>query len=398
MSRKMILRVAFAFLPALPTISPAEGTLENRIEELERAVESQQTSLAGMLGVEVHALASTQYLYSFNRPDQGIVEYRVFDPKHNNVDLHHLNLYLARQRDDEPVALVANLDFGRTAEVVGAVTCWDYRCDGSENDNSFELREAYLTYKAPLAGVTIKAGKFVTLLGYEVIRNYDSFNPNISNSISFGYAIPFTHTGLLVNVPLGSKAAIDLAVVNGWDTVADNNHSKSLLWGFRITPTETFTAYLAGTYGAEQPDNGHSKRAMFTANAVYAATPRLSLVVDGNYGWETDLSGFTEGQRHVDWYGVAGYALLEVTGRTSFHVRAEIFDDPDGVRSGFRAPGLGPGLTAWEITPTIAYQVTKNLLARVEYRHDEADKPRFSKQSRLQDGSDTVAAELLFAF
>ena len=278
------------------------------------------------------------------------------------------------------------------------MTCWDSDCDGSESDNSFELREAYLTYKAPIGDVTFKAGKFVTLLGYEVIKSYNSFNHNVSNSIMFGYAIPFTHTGLLANIPVGEYVAFDLGVVNGWDTVADNNDGKSLLWGLKIAPTEKFSTYFAGTFGAEQPDNGHSKRTMFTANATYAPVDRLTLVLDGNYGLENDLPGFPEGERDVDWYGVAAYALVRLTDRTSFNLRAEVFDDPDGVRSGFQAPGFGPGATVWEITPTLTCQVTENLLARAEYRHDEADKPFFGKKDRMQSGSDSVAAELIYAF
>jgi hypothetical protein len=42
--------------------------------------------------------------------------------------------------------------------------------------------------------------------------------------------------------------------------------------------------------------------------------------------------------------------------------------------------------------------VTKGLLARAEYRHDEADAPFYSKGARFQSGSDTVQAELNYAF
>src|SRR6266511_375041 len=42
-----------------------------------------------------------------------------------------------------------------------------------------------------------KAGKFVTLLGYEVIEG--PLNPNFSRSFMFGFAIPFIHVGGLLS-------------------------------------------------------------------------------------------------------------------------------------------------------------------------------------------------------
>jgi Putative beta-barrel porin-2, OmpL-like. bbp2 len=400
MGVRRVLAVNLVCALALAGVARAQ-TVQERLDTLEKKVEDQSKGLASALGIDIHTLVAVDYLYSFNKPDSNTVQYRVFDPDHNNINLNQFNLMFSRQREDEPLGFVANLDFGRTAEVVGSVTCWNHSCSSAENDNSFELREAYLTYKLPWDDIVLKAGKFVTLLGYEVIKSYNAFNPNISNSIMFGYAIPFTHTGLLAHVPMGNYVAADVGVINGWDDVADNNDSKSFLGGIGITPSDAWTMYFAATYGAEQPDNGHSKRAVVTANSTVKVTDQLSLAVDMTYGNESDLlphRSNSSGLRGADWYGIAGYSMYQITDDLSFNFRAEVFDDPDGVRSGFTAPGFAPGVTVWELTPTISYQVTKGLLARAEYRHDEADKPFFDKGGRKQNGSDTVAAELIYAF
>src|SRR5262245_43249397 len=45
------------------------------------------------------------------------------------------------------------------------------------NTSLFDLQEAYLSYKIPLgSGLTVKAGKFVTLLGYETIEAPNNLN------------------------------------------------------------------------------------------------------------------------------------------------------------------------------------------------------------------------------
>ena len=46
-------------------------------------------------------------------------------------------------------------------------------------------------------GVTLKAGKFATLLGYEVIESPS--NLNVSRGYLFTLAIPLTHTGGLAS-------------------------------------------------------------------------------------------------------------------------------------------------------------------------------------------------------
>ncbi len=404
-SRRFVYLGLAAAALALPRPALAQ-TIGERVEAIEKKLEG---GLAGALGIDIHAMAAVDYMYSLNNPDSDKVQYRVFDSDHNSFVLNDVFLQFSRQKEDEDLGFVVNMDFGKAAEGEGGVTFWkndsnknNLADDSSENDNSIELREAYLTYKLPVGdGITVKAGKFVTLLGYEVLKTHTAFNPNISHSIMFGYAIPFTHTGLLFSLPLGEYVALDLGVVNGWDNVTDNNDGKSFLGGIKVTPADIISMYFSGTYGPEMTDNGKSKRGVMSANATLTPIDMLSFAIDMTYGHENSAlphRSSAGGLRGSDWWGVAGYTMVSITDDLAFNLRAEYFNDPDGVRSGFTAPGRAPGVGVWEITPTLAYQVTKGLLARIEYRHDEADQPFFDKGARTQSGSDTLAGELLYAF
>jgi len=354
--------------------------------------------------VDIHALVSGVYLYSFNKPASGDLPFRVIDKVNDSVTLHQASLFLRRLRDDEDFGFAFALDFGHIAEFASAD--WDGSGtigDSSEENNSFELREAYLRYRLPIefpAGrMQVKAGKFVTLLGYEVLKTYGNFNQNISHSIAFGFGIPFTHTGLLFSVPVSERVTVDAGVVNGWDNVRDNNNSKTLLAGLGATLTEGVSVYVAGTYGAERngirdggPGSG-AKRGVLTANVSAMPVEGLTLALDGVYGSESDVVPVGSGFETANWYALAGYVMGHVAQRVSLVLRAEVFDDPDGTRnfSGLRA-------TLWEVTPTVAVRLTDRVLTRLEYRHDEANKQIFEKGSRSQRGSDTVAAEVLLGF
>jgi Putative beta-barrel porin-2, OmpL-like. bbp2 len=70
--------------------------------------------------------------------------------------------------------------------------------DTPADTEKFDLQEAYLSYKVPVgSGLTLKGGKFVTLIGYEVIESPN--NLNFSRSFLFTFATPLTHVGLLAS-------------------------------------------------------------------------------------------------------------------------------------------------------------------------------------------------------
>jgi len=406
--RTRLLQLAAAAMALATATSAGAQTVQERLDTLEKKVEEQRQGLANALGIDIHGLVAVDYLYDFNKPDSRKDQLILFNEDANSFTLNQANLNLQRNKEDESFGFLMDLDFGKTAEIVGRSTRWDNSfddcptppCDSSESKNSFELRQAYLTYKVPFGdGITLKAGKFVTLAGAEVIKSYNSFNYTVSNSILFGFAIPFTHTGIMASFPMGEYFAADLGLVNGWDDVVDNNDGKSLHAGLSIKPADKFTVYLTGTYGPEQKDNGKSKRALVTALVTAKPLDNLTLILDANWASESDVVPQPDGGLDSAlWYGFAGYVIYAPTERLSLTFRTEVFDDSDGVRTGFQQAPFGPGATIWEITPSVTYEITKGLLWRTEYRHDEADKQVFEKQNRVQRGQDTVATELLYAF
>ena len=62
-------------------------------------------------------------------------------------------------------------------------------------------------------------------MGYDLIEGYDGYNDNKPLD-PFGYAIPFTHTGVKASYAFLSKIAAMVEVVNGWDLLRYNNRSK----------------------------------------------------------------------------------------------------------------------------------------------------------------------------
>jgi opacity protein-like surface antigen len=388
--RKMVWLGAVTAGLVWPRLCPAQ-TIQERITILEEKVKERIEALP----VDIHALVATDYQYSFNRPGSHDVQLHVMDLNAPSFMVNDAALFVSRQKDDEDFGFMIDFDFGETSQVV----------NGVDNQSIPSLREAYLTYKLPWKitttdkPITLKGGKFVTLLGYEVIKTWSTFNPNIANTIQFGFGIPFTHTGLLANLPVLDMVSFDLGVVNGWDDITDNNNGATFLGGMAFTPADIFSMYIAGTYGPEQPNHsGSSQRGVLTANATLKLTDALTFVTDLTWGNETNI--FLPAKNDIGtgyWFGFAGYLIWQATEKLQLVLRPEVFDDPEGVRTGgftSNAGGGNPSLraqagagTVWAITPTVAYQLTDHILARAEYRYDSASRRYFDFGTPGADGS-----------
>lgn len=346
--------------------------------------------------VDVGALISARYTYSFQRPKDDRIADRVLDKKDNTFAIDTAALFISRDREGEGFGFHLAFDFFDGAKYTASRQGYQTKGDNYDGTDEFEVREAYLTYDVPFHDITVKAGKFTTLLGYEVLKTPTNINHNVSHSLLFGFAIPFTHTGILANIPLTDIVSVDVGVVNGWDNVADNNAGKTLLAGLGIYPVDEFSLYASGTFGPEQDDNHDSNRGVLSMNAVYRPAPGLSLVWDGVYGNESSLPDASGSRSAADWYGMALYAIGDV-GDFSITLRGEVLYDQiaPGVRDNFGPGASGDRVTVWEISPAVAYQFNSHLTARIEYRHDEASDRIFLQRRGNDGGWNTIAAELV---
>ena len=336
--------------------------------------------------IAVNAFVSTSYQYNTNRPDAGTNSYRVFDFSHNtfNVDVAELVVQMAPSKPNDAGF---RLDFVLGSSIPKVAKSQD------ENVTQFDLQQAFVSYIVPLGtGLRFDAGKYVTHLGYEVIDGYDGYDDNYSRSVLFGYAIPFTHTGLKASYAFSSKVAAMVGVVNGWDLVHDNNRSKSLAAQVTLTPVSALSVLLNWIGGPEIADDNHTKRNVFDVVAILKPTNTLTLGLNGDYGVENGTSLVNSGSDAV-WKGIAGYATLALSEKLSVALRGETFHDDDGVRLGTGTKG-----TLSEGTLTTAYKFTPRVVLRGEVRFDKANQAILARRGTFDDKQTTVGANFIFVY
>jgi hypothetical protein len=288
------------------------------------------------------------------------------------------------------------------------------------NTEKFDLQEAYVSGLVPLgSGLTLKAGKFVTLLGYEVIESPN--NLNFSRGYLFGLAIPLTHTGGLASYTFTDWFNMTAGVVLGWDDSKNVNDGLSYTGQFAFAPVKDLTANLNWIVGPEQIDprriddsvdrgsrgyvNSHLRYVLdFVFN--YTGIKNLTLGLNVDYGHEESdpVARVSRREGGVTWWGWAGYAAYDWTEKLRTSVRQEFFRDAHGARI-----GSADATDLWSTTATVQYKIWKGLVGRIEYRHDQADekvfrvrysRPDITSQGLIARGKsmDTISVSLYYSF
>jgi hypothetical protein len=275
------------------------------------------------------------------------------------------------------------------------------------NTAKYDLVEAYGSVLMPLGeGLTVKAGKWATLVGYEVIENPK--NLNFSRSFLYTLGTPYTHTGLLVTYPFTKWLAASLGFTNGWDNADNPNGYLKAIGSLAFTPSDKVSITTSFHVGPEQLRSQMigqaNQRWIVDTTVLFTGIDKLTLAVNFDFaGEQNDPVLVALGTRKHDassWSGVAGYAAYDWTKALCTVLRVGYFADPQGVRNGITAPGHN--VDYYEITPTVEYKIWRGLIGRLEYRHDQASTKSFSltnfsttPTSRAQD---TFSVALSYVF
>jgi hypothetical protein len=448
--------------------APAPATVGEHVGAIEKDVADIKTNLSTNLGVHIHGLVDVPYEYNINHPNTSgaskgglnsiasggsVNQLRVFDTEGSGFNLQQFNLHLDRTSDGG-VGFVSELNFGEVANVLRASTRNSNLNPGPTSNDVVDLTQAYMTYTVPVGtGLNLQLGRFVTLLGAEVIPTYSTYGSadyNVSRDFIFGFAIPFTHTGLRGTYAFNDKVSMTLGVNNGWDDVTDSNDGKtvegelSLSSGDLMGPNQSLALLLNGIFGPEQVNRGNTQRWAIDPVLTYK-TPIKGLQLIGEYVYGSEgqpvavvpgyssqgnrfcaaptattpgfcgvpAPGFAGGPtgtvnipNSVSWSAAAGYIVYDLNENIELATRGEWFRDSDGARTGLRQ-------TLGEITETLNYKVpnVSGLLTRLEYRHDESSaKPFFNSDTfgptsllaglpnHTRPGQDTFIADVIYSF
>lgn len=320
---------------------------------------------------------------------------RVFDFDSSGA-FHSLDLTLAKLPQTGFGGML-DLTIGKDADTIAAFGTIDKtRGPAAGVKKRFDVTQAFFQYAT--GPLTIIGGKYVTLAGAEVIKSPS--DTNYSRSILFGYAIPFTHTGIRATYKMSDAISIIAGINRGWDAFQSPSGDSTIEWGISYTPSPAFSFATQGYSGKEKTFNypflstTSGTRNLIDAVATYNASDKLTFILNYDYGSQANaLPLGVGGAGDVTWHGVAGYANYQISEQWKLSLRGEYFDDRDGFRTGVTQK--------WkEATLTVAYLPAKNLELRAEARADRSSQASFVDTNGLtpRNKQQSFGIELLYKF
>jgi len=269
-----------------------------------------------------------------------------------------------------------------------------------------------------------KAGKFVSILGYEVIER--PANMNITYGLLFQNAYTFNYTGVLTSYRFDDYLDAKLGVANGANS--DNNTAVGGQ-GDGVTVLASLNVTAPGgnanwsnnfTWDTSNPSDtvldttsswpvagGGPSNGIFVYNswgnwAPKFADDKLLFAFDSVLGTQA-ASG--NGYGGTTWYGAEAYTKYQFNDWFYLAGRGSYYGTDNANK--FAAPGaLNPALNWWAFTLTAGFNVIDNLLIRGEYRLDWGDyisgtgnAPGTATQSGAGSGPAHYAgAEVVYSF
>ncbi len=352
------------------------------------------------LRINLYGWLEGGYTYSGSAPPGNLITGNVFNTKHERIVLDQAVFNVERTVDKAASAKAGTFDIGFRGEflygwdagaihsnglfdnpaTLGVAPGNGYYRSRTSPENQFDVEQAYVDIAIPIGtGLQLRIGKFVTLLGQEVIDASTSTgapaNALYSHSYLFGYAIPFTHTGILGSYQLTEKLGITGGVTRGWNqSINDNNGAVDFLGQVNYTISDKTTLIVNASVGPQATKDNSDYWTVIDVIVTHKLSTELTVAVNGDYGDAPHAPGTGTAQ----WYGVAAYASLVLDPHFTLNARGEWYRDDHGFTL-----GTGVGMNVYEatvgvaITPFPENAIAKNFIIRPEVRFDYSDKKYF---------------------
>lgn len=378
---------------------PSRQDLLERIKALEKRLDDKEGvaaaataapapgAIAWLGASKFSGFASASFLYNLNRPMNDQTTGRSFDVNHNEFSLNKLKLTLERpvdfSGDKWDAGYRADLIFGQDATLIQSA--------GLNLGSHGDLEQLYATVNVPVGrGLQVSAGKWVTLMGVEVIE--ETVNPNWSEGNQFLFVENFTGTGVQLAYKWTDALDTQFRIYNGWDVVKDNNNALSYMARIGFAPDDKTSIGLVGYAGPEQAGNTRDWRQGVNLLASRKITPQLTVWAQADYGREdasAELAALTGNPalatKDPEWWAGGVWVSFDFTEKMGIAIRGDYLKDKDGARtsaSPFTAPfAANGGQDLTSLTATLNLRPATNLQIRPEVRWDHSSANLFGSRT-----------------
>jgi hypothetical protein len=388
-------------LAAVASLSLADSAPEASAQDTKKMVQNNFVETA-QKGIKLSGYVDAGYSYNFTGASSGTSDvtgrFGSDTAAKGDFNLYAVKIALEKALTSENKAQAGfrtDVMIGEDANYLINRGTTDNLNNSNQDSNALFLEQAYVSIRAPVGnGWDFKVGKFVSILGYEVIER--PANMNVTYGLLW-QQMPLYYTGVLSSYKFDDYLDAKLGVVNGSQT--DNNTSTSqggdgcaVLAALNVTApggnanwsnnfqyssnndnnTVNFANESSTSTGVENNSSGTGYSFIYNSWGNWApkfANDKLLFAFNALLG--TASINETASQPGTTWFGAGAYAKYQFNDWFSLCSRGEYLggNNPSKITGDVGAYN-GTGLSLWEYTLTAGFNVIDNLLIRAEYRLD----------------------------
>jgi hypothetical protein len=301
------------------------------------------------------------YSLSFNFPENHLFRNRSTTPRVNELDLNMAAVYIKKDMTEESrLGMELAVHGGQDAKDFG------FGVNSPKVHHSDWYRQfgrANVSYLAPVGtGLTIQAGLFNSLIGYDSLYAKDNFTYTRPWG---GDYTPYLMFGVNAAYTFNERWAGTFYVINEYFHLQDTNNVPSYGAQVAYRPSAPWTMKETIYYGPDQSNTSMQFWRLFSDSIVEWKSHPLTIAFEYQIGTE-ELA--TPGTPRIFWTAAQLPIHWVIDGHWRATVRPELYWDRNG-----RLTGSEQFIKA--VTTTLEYKFPYrwvNTIARLEYRYDES--------------------------
>ncbi len=289
-----------------------------------------------------------------------------FNDNADGVRLHQAWLYAEKVADgSNGLGIGGRIDYvygidGPDTQAFGPDDdSWD---QGWDHGGSYGHAIPQLYGEVAYGDLSIKAGHFYTIIGYEVVTAPDNFF--YSHAYTMYNNEPFTHTGFLASYALGDSLTAFGGYTFGWDSGFEDN-GDNFLGGASVGLSEDITVTYATTIGRFNTNTGvgGGVEQGYMHSLVTDVTLTDSLQWVGQYD-QINTEDNASGTKLRDGFALVSYMIYSLNDATSVGSRFEYFHRNLDPIAG------DTNIDVYNLTLGVNHRLHSNLIVRPEVRWD----------------------------
>lgn len=328
--------------------------------------------------LRVSGYAELYYMYDFNQPKSGKINDFLYSyNRHNEVNLNFGMAKLSYHKE----RVRANLAFMAGTYVQSNLA--------NEPEGLRNVYEANIGVKLlSTRELWLDAGIMPSHIGFEsnigadimtMTRSMMAENsPYFSSAVKLSYLTP------------DQKWMIAVNLMNGWQRIQRPEGNSTLAIGHQVTyaPNSAWSINSSSFIGSDTPDVARKMRYFHHLYATYKLTDYVNLLAGFDIGAQQKEK---ESNAYSSWYAPLIMGQYKLNDKWRIAARAEYYCDEDGVIISTDTPD---GFQTWGYSVNVDYQITEEVLWRIEARSLNSKDAIFMKNDRQVSGQTFIGSTI----